>query len=424
MKYYCDLHLHGRYSRGTSKDLDIKSLEKYARIKGLSLLGTGDFTHPKWMEEINENLKENENGILYTKTGFPFIWQTELSFIYSQANKTRRIHLIVLAPNQDVVKQISYFLLKKGRLDYDGRPIFGMSCIEFTEAMTGISPDIEIIPAHAWTPWYSIFGSMSGFDSIEECFLDKSKYIHAIETGMSSDPAMNWRLSKLDNITLVSNSDSHSFWPWRLGRECNVFEMKELSYKEIIKSIRTRENFLETIEVDPGYGKYHYDGHRNCGISLNPNESKKYKNICPKCRKPLTIGVLHRVEELADREDGFKPKNAIPFKSLIPLSELISFANGSTMFSQKTWKEYYNLINKFGSEFNVLLDADEEELKKITSEKLAELIIKNRNHKLKIEPGYDGEYGKLILGERHVVVKDENKNLENAGGQKALNEFF
>lgn len=424
MKYYCDLHLHSRYSRGTSKDLNLKNLEKYSRIKGLNLLGTGDFTHSKWLEEINENLKENENGILYTKSGFPFIWQTELSFIYSQANKTRRIHLVVLAPNYDIVKQINSFLLKKGRLDYDGRPIFGMSCIEFTEAMMQISPNIEIIPAHAWTPWFSVFGSNSGFDSIEECFQDKARYIHAIETGMSSDPEMNWRLSKLDNITLVSNSDSHSFWPWRLGRECNVFEMDELSYENIIKAIRTRKNFLETIEVDPGYGKYHYDGHRNCGISLSPEEAKKYNNICPKCKKPLTIGVLHRVEELADREDGYKPNDAVPFKAIIPLSELISLAVDSTLASQKTWKEYYNLINKFGSELNILLDADEKELLKITNKKMVDLIIKNRKHELKLKPGYDGEYGKLILEKEEVEIKDENKNLENVGSQKELGEFL
>jgi len=395
MQIISDFHIHSKYSRATSINLSIENLEKYARIKGLNLLGTGDFQHPLWFNELNK-LNE-ENGILKTKTNFSFLWQTEISLMYRQDNKGRRVHHIILAPNKDVVKQIIEVLGKKGRLDYDGRPIFNFTSIELVEMMNSISRDIEIIPAHAWTPWFSIFGSMSGFNSLKECFNEKVKYIHAIETGMSSDPAMNWRLSFLDNITLISNSDSHSFWPWRLGRECNVFELKELNYKNIINAIRTKQGLKETIEVDPNYGKYHYDGHRMCRFSCSPAEAKKLDNICPVCKNHLTIGVLNRVEELADRPSGFKPKNAVPFKSLIPLHDILAKMLNSNIESKKTWEEYNKLINAFNDEFNVLLNVSLNELKKIVSDKIAEAVIKNREGKIKVKPGFDGQYGEVIL---------------------------
>src|SRR3989338_3923876 len=253
MKIIADLHIHSRFSRATSKDLDIINLEKYARIKGLNLLGTGDFTHPQWLKELKNSLVEDETGILKTKTGFNFILQGEISLIYTQDGKGRRVHNVLLAKNFEVVEQINEALLKKGRLDYDGRPIFNLSCIEFTEMMKNIDNDIEIIPAHVWTPWFSLFGSMSGFDSVEECFKEQAKHIHALETGLSSDPAMNWRLSQLDNFTLVSNSDLHSFWPWRIGRECNIFDIKP-AYEHLIMALKTKNGFIGTIEVDPSYG--------------------------------------------------------------------------------------------------------------------------------------------------------------------------
>ena len=319
MKILADLHIHSKYARATSKDLTIENLEKYARIKGVDLLGTGDFTHPEWIKEIKTKLKEDDTGILRSTNGFPFVLQTEIAVVYSKNGKGRRIHYLILAQSIEVVKQITDFLLTKGRVDYDGRPIFGLNSIELVEKMHEISPEIEVIPAHAWTPWMSIFGSESGFDSLKECFEDKTKYIHAIETGLSSDPPMNWRIPELDNITLTSNSDCHSFWPWRIGREANVLEMKELSYKNIIAAIRERKGFVETIEVDPGYGKYHFDGHRLCGVVMSPQESARHNNICPKCGKKMTIGVLNRVEQLAaeDRPEGFTRKDVVPFKSLI-----------------------------------------------------------------------------------------------------------
>src|SRR3989338_8164000 len=250
MKIIADLHIHGKYSRGCSTDISVANLEKYARLKGVSLLGTGDFTHSGWLTELNSNLKEDDYGILRTKTGFPFIWQTEISMIYSQDGKGRRVHNVILAPSGEVATQITDFLKSKGRVDYDGRPIFGFSCIELADELMKISKDIEIIPAHVWTPWFSIFGSNSGFDSVEECFKEKAKFIHALETGMSSDPAMNWRLSKLDNYALVSFSDMHSFWPWRLGREATVFDI-DLEYKNLINAIRTGKGLTETIKIHP-----------------------------------------------------------------------------------------------------------------------------------------------------------------------------
>ncbi|MBL7050994.1 DNA helicase UvrD [Candidatus Woesearchaeota archaeon] len=403
MKIIADIHIHGRFSRATSKQLNIQNLEKYARIKGVGLLGTGDFTHPEWIEELKQGLNEDGSGILKTKTGFPFILQTEISLIYTQDGKGRRIHNIVLAPNFEVVEQITEYLKKHGRVDYDGRPIFKIPCDEFVRELKEISKEIEVIPAHIWTPWFSLFGSKSGFDSVEECFKDQSKHIFALETGLSSDPAMNWRLSALDKYTLVSNSDLHSFWPWRIGREANIVELDKLIYKDFISALKNKK--VTTIEVDPSYGKYHYDGHRKCDVCMSPSDSIKNKDICPKCGKMLTIGVLHRVEELADRPEGFKSKGAQEFKTLIPLSEIISALIGSPVASTKVWPIYNKLIEAFDSEYNVLLNVEKNELIKIVSEELADAIIKNRNGEIVIMPGYDGEYGVPVLGEQKEKKK-------------------
>jgi len=396
MKIISDLHIHSRFSRATSRELDIHNLVKFSRIKGVNLLGTGDFTHPLWLKELKKELMEDGTGILKTPDGFPFILTTEISSVYRQGNEIKRIHNIILSPDFGTVEQINESLRRRGvNLEADGRPVCGITSPELVEMVTEINPKNEVIPAHIWTPWFSLFGSKSGFDTIDECFQDQTKHIHALETGLSSDPPMNWRLSSLDRFSLVSFSDSHSFWPWRIGREATVFELNELTYNNLIKAIRTGDGLVETIEVDPSYGKYHYDGHRECGISLSPKDAEKYNNICPVCKKPLTIGVLHRVSELADRPEGFIPKGSKPFRSLLPLSEIISFVMATGVSSRKVWERYNRLVNAFGSELNVLLEAEEEMMKRVAEEKIVDLILKVRNGCITIKPGYDGVYGKI-----------------------------
>ena len=391
--------------------MNIENLDKYGKVKGVNLIGTGDFTHPLWLKELKGNLRE-DNGLFQYKD-MHFILQAEVSLIYNDG-KTRKIHNVILAPSFEIVDQINDFLKDYGKLASDGRPILTkIDCAELTENLMKISKDIVIIPAHIWTPWFSLFGSKSGFDKIEDCFKDQIKHIFALETGLSSDPEMNWRLSALDRFSLVSNSDCHSPWPTRIGRELNVLETK-MSYKDVIKTIKERnpEKFLYTIEVDPSYGKYHWDGHRACDVCFEPKESIKHKNQCPVCKKELTIGVLHRVEELADRPEGFKPKNAIPFKKMLPLSELLASAFNTQPFSKKVWNEAMKITNEFGSEMNVLLDVPEEKLKLVTHEKIVKIIIKNRNGKLKIQPGYDGIYGKPVLNNSNYI-KQPQKRLDS-----------
>lgn len=418
MRIIADLHIHSHYSRATSSEMNVDMLSYYAKIKGLNLLGTGDFTHPLWLRELKEKLTPVKEGI-YQVNGMNFLLSTEISLVYEQDGKVRKIHHLILAPSFEVVDQINEWLAKKGDLDADGRPTFnGLTTPEFTEKMMEISRDIAIIPAHAWTPWFGIFGSKSGFDSVEECFQDQSKHVFALETGLSSDPVMNWRLSALDKYTLVSNSDSHSPWTYRMGREANVFELEELTYKNLIDAIRKkdRKRFLFTIEVDPSYGKYHWDGHRSCGVYMPPKEAKKYNNICPVCGRPLTIGVLHRVEELADREEGFVPKNAIQFKRLLPLAELIARRYKTSLYSKKVKEKEQRFIKRFGSELNVLLNAPKKELEEV-DKRMVDVILKNREGKIKIRPGYDGVYGEPI-------INDDKKVEESSIRQHNLSRFI
>jgi len=402
MKFVADFHIHSKYSRATSKDMDLENLGKWAKIKGIKVLGTGDFTHPIWFKELEDKLEPAEAGLFRLKkedngeNGIRFILTTEISCIYSKNGKIRKIHIIIFAPSFEVVEKINEQLGALGNLNADGRPILGLDAKELAKIVFGISKNCLVVPAHAWTPWFSIFGSKSGFDSIEECFEEYSKEIYAIETGLSSDPAMNWRLSQLDKIVLISNSDAHS--PHRIGREANVFDT-EISYPAIMDAIKTKDNkkFLSTVEFFPEEGKYHFDGHRICDISLSPEESEKCNNICPKCGKPLTIGVLHRVEDLADRPVGFRPENTIPFRSLVPLEEIIADSLRVTTASQKVLEEYQKLIKNFKNEFNILLNATETELSQATLPEVASGIIKVREGKVKVIPGYDGVYGKIKI---------------------------
>ena len=406
MEIISDLQIHSRFARACSKGITLDNLEKYARIKGLNLLSTADFQHPIWNKEIKANLKEDEDGVLWSKNKFPFLWGTEVSLMYSD-NGRRAIHLLLFAPNGEVANQIIGTLGKKGRLDYDGRPIFGWSCPEFVEIMKEIDDRIEIIPAHCMTSFFGLYGSKSGFDSLKECFKEKINKIYAIESGMSATPSMLWRLKEMVNV--VSFSDAHSFWPYRLGREATVFDIQELTYDNILRAIRTGDGLHSTIETYPAYGKYHYDGHRNCNFFCNYEESKKLNAICPKCDKELTIGVEYRIEQLAKEPKEYKPENAKEFVELIPLQEIIAAVYEiNQLTSKKIWEIYNILIKNFGSEFNVLLHSSYGDLITVIHEKLARIIIQNREGKLSIKPGADGVYGKIILNEHEKIKNQKN----------------
>jgi uncharacterized protein (TIGR00375 family) len=402
-----DLHIHSKYSRACSKDLNFENLVKWARVKGLNLLGTGDFTHPLWLKEI-EKLRE-ENGT-YWLDDFPFILSSEISLIYTKNGKGRRVHLVYLAPDLKTVYKINSWLDTKGRRDYDGRPIFGISCRDFAAKMEEIDEKIEVIPAHAWTPWFGIFGSEGGFDKLTDAFEDKTYLIHAIETGISSDPEMNWKIKDLDDKAIVSFSDAHSFWPWRLGREATIFlkENGKLAYDSIIKQIRGK-SFFGTIEAEPAYGKYHFDGHRNCNFFCSYEETKKLKGICPVCSKSLTVGVDYRVNEL-QKLGVANHQNKKFYYKILPLHEIISLALGLGINSKGCWNIYNSLIEKFKNEFNILIGISHEELMKAVNNKLlVDLIIKNRDGKIKVKPGYDGVYGEALISGKVVAEKKDNE---------------
>jgi uncharacterized protein (TIGR00375 family) len=414
MHIFADLHIHSRFSRACSNDLNLQNLEKWALLKGLNLLGTGDFTHPVWLNELKQQLQPMEQGI-FAFGKMNFLLTTEVSNVYELDGKIKKVHHVLIAPGFEVAEQINSYLAKFCNLQSDGRPTVQIPCPEFVERIKEISADIEIIPAHAWTPHFALFGSRSGFNSIKECYQDSARHIFAIETGMSSDPAMNWRLSQLDNIQLVSFSDSHSFWPWRIGREATIFDTN-MEYGEIIHAIRTGEHLAGTVETEPGYGKYHYDGHRNCNVWMEPQQSKKYNDRCPKCGKKLTIGVLNRVEELADRPADYKPKNRPPFYTLLPLAELLAAALGTTNVVAKPVLQSYNeMLEKLGQEYSILLETEKEKLTEAVGDKIAELVIKNREGKLTIQPGYDGVYGRLLI--------NKSERSEQFGGQKSIFDY-
>jgi len=411
MKFIADFHIHSKYSRATSPEMNLESLDRWAKIKGIKVLGTGDFTHPEWFKSLKEKLTPAEPGLFKLKSDDQtrFILTSEISCIYSKNNKVRKIHVLIFAPSFEAVEKINAHLGWIGNLKSDGRPILGLDAKELAKIVLNSSPDCLVVPAHCLTPWFAIFGSKSGFDSIEECFEEYSKYIYAVETGLSADPKMLWRMPNLDKVTLISNSDAHS--PHKIGREANVFDT-ELSYGAIAKTIKEKDlkKFLYTIEFFPEEGKYHYDGHRNCNISLTPQESKKYNNICPTCGKPMTIGVLNRVESLADRKEGFSLEGAIPFKSLIPLNEIIAESLGMTVAAKQVDIEYKNLVKKLKNEFNILLDASREELERATLSEITEGIIRVREGRISIEPGYDGVFGKIKIFSEGEQKKPSRQN--------------
>lgn len=462
MRQIADFHIHSKYSRACSGALTLENIDKTCRIKGVDIIATGDFTYPQWFSDIKNELEEisplakggcaglyklksaKDDKIHPVKSGqagaakpqfngVKFILSTELALIYKQGDKVRRIHLVVHAPNIKAAEELNNFLDKKFNIRSDGRPILGMSAPDLVKLCLAVHPKFMVYPAHIWTPWFSVFGSKSGFDSMEECFGNYAKDIYAYETGLSSDPEMNWRLSALDKLTLLSNSDAHSL-P-NIGREANVFELNEISYDEIYNVISLRESratnaahankrnksFLDyTIEFYPEEGMYHYDGHRLCGIRFAPEQTKKHKGVCPVCKKPLTIGVMNRVEELADRPAfakasmgkpvGFKPEGAPGFKKLVELDKIIAEALGVKSRNSRTVQAEYNSLIKHASELNILIDMPLEKLKQITLPEVAEGIRRARAGELIIEPGFDGQYGAV----RIFSEKEKGNNKQRA----------
>ena len=411
MKMIADLHIHSRFSMATSKEGTPENLDFWARKKGISLIGTGDFTHPVWREELKERLVSEGNGLYrlrdeYVKEdsrkfpgeGTRFVVSGEISSIYKKNGKTRKVHNVILLPSLEAADAMAQRLEKIGNIHSDGRPILGLDSHDLLEMMLDVCPEGILIPAHIWTPHFSVLGAKSGFDSVEECFEELAPYIHALETGLSSDPAMNWRISKLDRYQLVSNSDAHS--PSKLGREANLLDI-DCSYEGLYRAIRTGEGLEGTVEFFPEEGKYHFDGHRKCGVSLSPVEAERLGGICPVCGKKLTMGVDHRVEQLADRAEGFVKKDGKKYESLVPLPEVISACMDYSTASKKVQGCFEQMIQTLGTEFDILRNVPSEDIKSCAGERIAEGIENVRTGNVKRIPGYDGEYGKIELFEEN-----------------------
>jgi len=405
MRIITDWHVHSKYSRACSKDLTLENNALWCEKKGVNVLGTADFTHPAWFAEIESKLEEKEQGMFALKNGghhlMRYMLTTEVSQIYKKDGQVRRIHNIILAPNIRAVSEMNVWLDENGfNRKADGRPILGIDSEELYKRLKDIDDRIIMIPAHAWTPWFAIFGSKSGFNSLRECFGEMTEYVYAIETGLSSDPLMNRSLSALDNVMLISNSDAHS--PRNFGREANVFELDpgEVTYDNFVCILKEKDvtKFAYTIEFYPEEGKYHADGHEACGFWCAPEETKKLRGQCPKCRKPLTVGVLNRVLELADRDAHTLPEGQVPYKSIVPLQEIIaeSFGMKSTA-SKKVQEMYEKMIHDVGIEFDILLDVDIPTIEAGSTPAIAEAVRRMRIGDLHIRPGYDGVYGEVHI---------------------------
>ena len=412
MPFVADLHIHSKYSRATSRDLDLEHLTRWAQLKGITVVGTGDFTHPAWFAELKEKLVPAEDGLFRLRDDLAaaverevpaacrrpvrFMLQVEISNIYKKDGRVRKVHNLCYVPDFDAAERFREALARIGNLESDGRPILGLDSRDLLEITLECDPRAFLIPAHIWTPWFSALGAQSGFDSIEECFGDLADHIFAVETGLSSDPPMNWRLSALDRYALVSNSDAHS--PSKLGREAIVFD-GELSYDGIAGALRSRDpaRFLGTIEFYPEEGKYHFDGHRACGVRLSPREARERDGRCPACGKPVTRGVLSRVEELADRPDGARPATPAPYRSLVPMEEVLGSVLGVGAKSRAVEREYVRLLGRFGPELEVLRDTPLEDLDRAGGPLLAEAVRRVRDGELHIAAGFDGEYGVIRI---------------------------
>ncbi|MDP4000782.1 MAG: endonuclease Q family protein [bacterium] len=420
MRIIADLQIHSKYARACSKELKPKNIGAWADKKGIHVVGTGDFTHPMWLKELKDNLEETKPGLYQLKDKSArayFLLAGEVSSIYKQGDKVRRVHNMILASSFEAVDRIRKGLEATGaNLKSDGRPIMGVHCDDLVKIVRKADSKSVVIPAHVWTPHFGVFGSLSGFDSIEEAYGDQAKHIFAIETGLSSDPKMNWQLSSLDKYALISNSDAHSLR--KLGREANVFEIPEnqLSYTSILRSMKVKDpkSFLYTIEFFPEEGKYHLDGHRDCKFSCLPEDTQRHKGICPKCGKKLLVGVLSRVEELADRKHGFVPPGAIPFKSVIPLEEVISATIGVGVTSKKVTVIYEQMVTKH-PEFVILLDLPKDEIAAISNPMIAESVVRVREGKVNVAGGYDGVFGKI-----QIYTEAERKKLLMKSEQESL----
>ena len=408
MKFIADLHIHSRYSRATSRDLNLEALWRWAQLKGIRVVGTGDCTHPGWLEELGRKLLPTECGLFNLRdvpcepanvpascrAKVSFLLSGEISCIYRKGGRTRKVHCLVHLPDIAAARRLNLSLARIGNLASDGRPILKLDAKDLLGMVLEASPEAMLIPAHAWTPHFSVFGAVSGFDSLYECFEDLTPEIRAIETGLSSDPAMNWRLSALDGITLVSNSDAHS--AAKLGREATVFDT-ELSYHGIYSGIAGGAGVASTIEFFPEQGKYHADGHRGCGVRLSPAETIANGYRCPGCGAKVTVGVLHRVELLADRARGARPALAPPFRSVIPLLDLIGGALMVGTLTKRAQSLYFDLLQRVGNEFQILLEAPLEEIARASSATLAQGIGRMRLGEVEIDPGYDGRFGKVTV---------------------------
>ena len=405
--FYADLHIHSRYSRATSRDCDLPHLELWARKKGIALVGTGDFTHPAWRQELQEQLLPAEEGLYRLKEAYRLPWDSawpqgeprflvtgEISSIYKQGGKTRKVHNVLLLPSLEAAEKLALRLERIGNLQADGRPILGLSSHDLLELTLETCPQAVFLPAHIWTPHFSLLGAFSGFDSVEECFGDLTSYIHAVETGLSSDPPMNGRVPQLDALQLVSHSDAHS--PQKLGREANLLETG-FSYPEVKAALETGEGLWGTVEFFPEEGKYHLDGHRACGVRLSPQETRALQGKCPVCGKRLTVGVEHRVEDLACRQPGSSRENRKPFAKLVPLATVLSTCLGRGEQTKTVQAAYERLLSQLGTEFSVLREAPVETIAAVAGEPVARGISLLRQGKAAWQPGFDGVYGTLSL---------------------------
>ncbi len=424
MKFIADFHIHSHYSMATSKKLTPRYLDYYAKIKGVNVLGTGDFTHPRWTQELKEQLQPAEQGLFKLKKEFVepnnplqntemrFMLSAEISSIYKKNGKVRKVHNVILAPDFETVDKIQKEMQwRKFNITSDGRPIIGFDSRDLLEMLLEINENIFFIPAHIWTPWFAALGSKSGFDTIDECFEDLTPYIYAVETGLSSDQPQNWLCSFLDKFALLSNSDAHS--PEKLGRNANIFDT-ELSYNSITNALKNQQtsDFVGTIDMYPQEGKYHFDGHRKCEVCFTPTETMQHDGICPKCKTPVVLGVAHRIAQLADRNNPADRPIKKEIKYIIPLKEILAEIQGVGATTKGIENIYNELISKLGSEFDILLNVEPQQIKTIGGEFLAEAITRMRQKNVIIKEGYDGQFGTIKLFEQGEI--------ENHGSKKTL----